>query len=76
MTDRSKDNLLRIDEVKARTTLSSATIYRKMAKGTFPSPIRISVGRVAWYESEIDAWIANPMGWSLPPDEKGVKTRA
>lgn len=62
--DRSRDNLLRIAEVKARTTLSSATIYRKIAKGTFPVSIRISVGLVAWRESDIDAWMENPMGWA------------
>ncbi len=70
--DRSRDNLLRIAEVKARTTLSSATIYRKMAKGTFPSSIRISDGLVAWYESEVGAWMANPMGWSTTQNGTGV----
>lgn len=63
--DRHRDNLLRIAEVKARTTLSSATIYRKIAKGTFPASLRISDGLVAWYESDIDAWIENPMGWAV-----------
>lgn len=63
--DRNRDSLLRIAEVKARTTLSSATIYRKIAKGAFPASIRISDGLVAWYESDIDAWIADPMGWRV-----------
>ncbi|CCW15784.1 phage transcriptional regulator, AlpA [Sphingobium indicum BiD32] len=62
--DRRRDNLLRIAEVKCRTTLSSATIYRKIAKGTFPASYRISDGLVAWYESDINAWIENPMGWN------------
>lgn len=62
--DRGRDNLLRVREVMSRTTLSSATIYRKIAKGTFPASRRISEGLVAWYESDIDAWIADPMGWN------------
>ncbi|MBT2242649.1 AlpA family phage regulatory protein [Sphingobium sp. BHU LFT2] len=62
---RSRDNLLRIAEVRSRTTLSSATIYRKIAKGTFPASHRISEGLVAWYESDIDAWIADPMGYRI-----------
>lgn len=62
-TERRRDNLLRIGEVRARTTLSSATIYRKIDKGTFPPSHRISEGLVAWYESDIDAWVADPMGY-------------
>jgi prophage regulatory protein len=65
--DRSRDNLLRIAEVRGRTTLSSATIYRKIAKGTFPASRRISEGLVAWYESDIDAWVADPMGYQTKP---------
>jgi prophage regulatory protein len=58
-----RDSLLRFAEVHGRTGLSRATIYRKIAGGTFPASIRISDGLVAWYESEINAWISNPMGW-------------
>jgi prophage regulatory protein len=29
-----------------------------MAEGTFPRPVDIGGGRVAWPESRIDAWIA------------------
>lgn len=63
VTDHRKDNLLRLTEVKARTGLGRTTIYRRIGEGTFPGPIRISAGLVAWYESEIDSWVANPMGW-------------
>lgn len=62
--DRRRDNLLRLSEVKARTGLSRTTIYRKIGAGTFPRSHQISDGLVAWYESDIDAWVANPMGWS------------
>ena len=61
--DRRRDNLLRLADVKARTKLSRTTIYRRISAGTFPPSHPISEGLVAWYESDIDAWVANPMGW-------------
>lgn len=64
MIDRSRDNLLRIREVAARTKLSRTTIYRKIAAGSFPRPINISIGLVAWYEGDINSWVADPAGWS------------
>ncbi|QUT04818.1 AlpA family phage regulatory protein [Sphingobium phenoxybenzoativorans] len=63
MTDRSKDNFCRLADVKARTRLSRTTIYRRIAAGSFPRPVQLSAGLVAWYESDIDSWVANPMGW-------------
>ncbi len=63
MADRSKDSLCRLPEVKRRTGLSTATIYRKMATGDFPMKIQLSANVVAWYMSDIDAWVANPMGY-------------
>jgi prophage regulatory protein len=64
MPDRSKDSLVRLPEVKRRTGLSTATIYRKMGTGDFPAKVQLSVNVVAWYMSDIDAWVADPMGWS------------
>lgn len=61
--DRRRDNLLRLAEVKARSGLSRTTIYNRMDAGTFPHCLRISVGLVAWYETDIDAWVAAPMDW-------------
>ncbi len=63
MTDRSRDNFLRLADVVKRTALSRSTIYRRIGAGTFPEPTPISDGLVAWYETDINAWIANPMGW-------------
>lgn len=58
MTDRSKDRLIRLPEVRHRTGLSTATIYRKMEDGSFPKNRKLSVHVVAWYESDVDAWVA------------------
>lgn len=61
--DRSKDRLVRLPEVMARTSLPVSTIYRKIARGEFPKQRQLSANIVAWYESDIDAWVADPMGW-------------
>lgn len=50
--------LLRLPEVKARTGLARATIYLKMTKGTFPSPVKLGGPRaVGWLAAEVDCWI-------------------
>jgi prophage regulatory protein len=61
--DRSRDSLVRLPEVRSRTGMSTATIYRKMDLGQFPAKIVLSANIVAWYESDINAWVADPMGW-------------
>ena len=43
-------------EVEAITSLSRATIYRKMAEGTFPASVQISKGRVGWPKGAVDEW--------------------
>jgi prophage regulatory protein len=63
MIDRRKDSLVRLPEVKARTGLSAATIYRKVGRGEFPPKVQLSANVVAWYMSDLDAWVADPMGW-------------
>ena len=50
-------NLLRLPAVEAKTGLSKATIYRRVAEGKFPKPIRIGPTIVAWLDHEIDAVI-------------------
>ncbi|KQX18241.1 MULTISPECIES: helix-turn-helix transcriptional regulator [unclassified Sphingomonas] len=58
--DRRKDRLLRIAQVKDRTGLSIATVYRREAVGTFPARVRLGPRSVAWYESDIDDFVAAP----------------
>lgn len=50
--------LIRRKEVQSKTGLGASSIYAEMAKGKFPKAIILSERRVAWVESEIDAWIA------------------
>lgn len=60
----SSDRLVRLPEVIQRTGVSRATIYRKVDQGTFPRPVRLGPNTVAWYESQLDQWIAAPMEWA------------
>ena len=60
------DRIVRMKTVLARAGLSRSTIYRKIADGTFPAQVRISVNGAGWRESDIDRWIADPAGWQPP----------
>ena len=60
---RQPDRIIRFNTVRARTGLSRSTIYRKIAEGTFPAQLKISVNGAGWHESDIDRWVANPAGW-------------
>lgn len=57
------DRLIRMPEVIQQTGLSRRSIYRMIERGDFPRQQQISANMVAWYQSDIDDWIANPMGW-------------
>jgi prophage regulatory protein len=50
--------LLRLPQVKARTGLSRSELYRRIAIGTFPAPIKIGARASAWNSIEIECWIA------------------
>lgn len=50
--------LIRRKEVQAKTGLGASSIYALMKTGEFPQCLNLSERRVAWIESDIDAWIA------------------
>ena len=54
----TRQTILRLPDVKARTGLSRSTIYLRVSEGKFPAPIALGVRSVGWIESEVDAWIA------------------
>lgn len=64
MTD-SNDRILRIKTVLDRTGLSRSTLYRKIQNGTFPGQVQISTRCAGWRESAVDAWMRNPMCFSV-----------
>lgn len=61
--DRRTDRLLRKPDVIARTGLSVSAIYRLETAGRFPRCRRIGLRSVAWYESDIEEFIADPLGY-------------
>jgi prophage regulatory protein len=53
----TRDLCLWIGIVSSITGLSVPTIYREIAQGRFPRPIKITAGARAWKLSEIMNWI-------------------
>lgn len=56
----SPGRFLKISDVTRETSLHRATIYRRVGRGEFPAPQPIGGGRVAWRESDIEAWKERP----------------
>jgi prophage regulatory protein len=50
--------LLRFPQVSARTGLSRSELYRRIAIGSFPAPIKIGARASAWSSLEIERWMA------------------
>lgn len=57
------ERLLRLPEVLHRAGLSKRTINRREAAGHFPTRRQLGPRAVAWAESEVRAWMADPAGW-------------
>ncbi|WP_066799491.1 helix-turn-helix transcriptional regulator [Sphingomonas soli] len=64
LTD-TPDRILRIKTVLERTGLSRSTMYRKIQNGTFPKNVQISTRCAGWRGSAINAWLHNPMFYSV-----------
>lgn len=64
MTDQP-DRILRLPVVLDRTGLSRSTLYRKVQAGTFPRQVRIAARCAGWRESAVNAWMRNPMFFSV-----------
>ena len=56
------DRIIRIKTVMHRTGLSRSTLYRKIRDGSFPSQIKISIHGAGWRESDVNRWVASPIG--------------
>jgi prophage regulatory protein len=59
MPEDTRKRFIDLVKVKEATQRSRAAIYAAMAEGKFPKSVRISAGRVAWVENEIQDWIAS-----------------
>lgn len=52
------DALLSVADLRGEIRFSTATIYRKVADGTFPQPIKFGKRCTRWRASDIAAWMA------------------
>lgn len=59
--------LLRLRDVVTRTGLSRSSIYRLVALGDFPAPVKLTRHASAFREREISEWIeARPVSVRAP----------
>lgn len=52
-----QERFLSPNKVAELTSLHRTSIYRKVAAGLFPAPVRISTRRIAFKETEVRAWM-------------------
>ena len=68
MTIDPDDRILRIGTVLQKTGLTRSTLYRKIQRGEFPKQIKLSERCAGWRQSEVSAWMRNPMFYSVQDD--------
>jgi prophage regulatory protein len=49
---------------------SPTTLWRRVAAGRFPKPIKISHGITAWHIAEVRLWLQNPAAYKTQADIK------
>src|SRR5690606_18794264 len=54
------DRFMRLPEVLRVCGFSRSTLYEKMGNGRFPRHVRLGENMVAWYESDVLGWLADP----------------
>jgi prophage regulatory protein len=58
IAERLKDAVLKMSAVSEITGVPASSIYRKVASGQFPAPIKLGESASGWLLSEIEQWIA------------------
>lgn len=56
------DALLKVQTVEAMTGLSRPTIYRRIAVGDFPEPVRLGTRCTRWPAAAVRGWILSKTG--------------
>ena len=51
--------LIKLPEVSQLCGVSRSTLYEMIAKGEFPSPVRVGVRSVGWRQYEILEWLGS-----------------
>ena len=49
--------LMKLKAVMECTGLARSTVYKFIAEGRFPKPVKLGARMVAWVESEVQDWI-------------------
>ena len=79
------NKILRFAEVRERTGLSRATVYRRVRLGTFPAPLDLADTpknhQLGWIEGEISDWVAArprhiPKGHGRAKPKEGAQSEA
>ena len=52
-------NMIRMNELSKRLSVSKSTLYLWIKKGLFPSPIKVGENTVVWSEEQIQDWLFN-----------------
>jgi predicted DNA-binding transcriptional regulator AlpA len=65
------DRLLGKRELLTKVPASFPQVWKMMRAGTFPRSVKFGA-RIAWYESEIEAWLANLERSIYKGDEKST----
>ncbi len=64
------ERIIHLPTVLNRTGLSRSTLYRKIAEGTFPAQVQISIHGARWRVSAINRWIADPLSYRAENDNR------
>ena len=51
--------LLKLTDVTRATGLGRSTVYKKIAEGNFPAPLRLGPGCVRWNSEALESWKAS-----------------
>lgn len=57
MSNLESTRVMRLPAVMEAVGLKKTAIYKRMGKGTFPQPVRITSRNVAWRQCEIVGWL-------------------
>lgn len=69
------DRLLSWDQVEHIASISRSTAWRMERDGAFPRRVRVSPGRVGWWESQLTAWKQTRSGeLPSPPARKPARS--
>ena len=69
-----EDRLLSWDQVEHIASISRSTAWRMERDGAFPRRVRVSPGRVGWWESELTSWKRTRGGQLPSPPLKAPRT--